>query len=133
MPGKPGNRGGYGGKKGGGRPRGRRNRRTEAMVAKAEAGGAMPLDIILKQMREADARADELKATETPDAAAIREAEEVAFTRAKDAAPYLHSRLQSITQKIDPIDLSQLPRELIEQAIELEQAIERSRRGKTTH
>lgn len=133
MPGKINNRGGFGGRKGGGRPKGVRNKRTEALIAQAEAGGAMPLDIILKQMRAADAEATRLRTEKNPDGKAIKEAEDIAFERAKDAAPYLHPRLQSVTQKTEPLDLSKLPRELIEQALQLEEALERARQGETTH
>lgn len=123
-----------GGKReGAGRKKGARNKRTEAMVKKAEAGGAMPLDIILKQMRKADADADRLKTLKHPDAKAIRDAEDTAFLRAKEAAPYLHPRLQSVTQKIDPIDLTKLPRDVLEQLITAAEGLERARAGTTTH
>ncbi len=118
---------------GSGRKAGGRNRITREAVEKAKAGGAMPLDIILKQMRKYDAAADKLERSDNPDPKAILEAEALALERAKEAAPYLHPKLQSITQKNEPIDLSKLPRDVIEQLIAAAESLERARAGETTH
>lgn len=125
-----GNRGGFGGaRQNGGRKPGQRNKRTQAMIAKAEAGGAMPLDIILKQMREADALAQQLAADKQPDQKAIKEAKDTAFERAKDAAPYLHPRLQSVTQKNVPFDLTKLTDDELKALLPILKRIERDKLG----
>lgn len=70
-----------GGKRpGSGRKPGTRNKRTEEMIAKVEATGLTPLDIMLQAMREAHERGGA----------------EAAFPFAKDAAPYLHAKLSAI-------------------------------------
>jgi hypothetical protein len=58
-----------------GRPKGSRNKRTCALVEAAQNGGELPLDYMLRVMRD-------------PNAAAKRRDE-----MAKAAAPYLHSKL----------------------------------------
>jgi hypothetical protein len=61
-----------------GRPMGSRNKRTKALIEAAQVGGEMPLDYMLRVMRDPNARAkrrDEM---------------------AKAAAPYVHSKLASI-------------------------------------
>jgi hypothetical protein len=63
-----------------GRPRGSRNRRTRALVEAAQAGGEMPLDYMLRVMRD-------------PSIPAKRRDE-----MAKAAAPFLHPKLASIEQ-----------------------------------
>jgi Family of unknown function (DUF5681) len=63
-----------------GRPRGSRNKRTRALVEAAQAGGEMPLDYMLRVMRDRNVtakRRDEM---------------------AKAAAPFLHPKLASIEQ-----------------------------------
>ena len=60
-----------------GRPQGSRNKRTRAVLEAAQAGGDLPLDYMLRVMRD-------------PTASAKRRDE-----MAKAAAPYLHSRLMS--------------------------------------
>jgi len=61
-----------------GRPRGSRNKRARALVEAAQNGGELPLDYMLRVMRD-------------PNAAAKRRDE-----MAKAAAPFLHSKLASI-------------------------------------
>jgi hypothetical protein len=63
-----------------GRPRGSRNKRTRTLIEAAQAGGDLPLDYMLRIMRD-------------PNAAAKRRDE-----MAKAAAPYLHSKLASVEQ-----------------------------------
>ena len=58
-----------------GRPQGSRNKRTRAVLEAAQAGGDLPIDYMLRVMRD-------------PTAAAKRRDD-----MAKAAAPYLHSRL----------------------------------------
>ena len=61
-----------------GRPRGARNKRTRTLIEAAEAGGEMPLDYMLRVMRDLNAstkRRDEM---------------------AKAAAPFLHPRLAPV-------------------------------------
>jgi hypothetical protein len=70
------------GQKTGGRTRGVPNRRTAEIVAKAEASGLMPLDYMLSVMRnEAEEQAVRLDA-------------------AKNAAPYVHAKLQSVDANV---------------------------------
>jgi hypothetical protein len=61
-----------------GRPKGSRNKRTRILIEAAQAGGELPLDYMLRVMRD-------------PKAPARRRDE-----MAKAAAPYLHSKLASI-------------------------------------
>jgi hypothetical protein len=63
-----------------GRPKGSRNRRTQALLEAAQVGGELPLDYMLRVMRD-------------PKAPAKRRDE-----MAKAAAPFLHARLASIEQ-----------------------------------
>jgi hypothetical protein len=64
-----------------GRPKGARNRRTRAVLEAAEAGGDMPLDFLLRLMRD-------------PSAPITRRLE-----AAKAAAPFLHPKLNSVDPK----------------------------------
>src|SRR5215471_8895940 len=61
-----------------GRPRGSRNKRTQALLEAAQNGGELPLDYMLAVMRDPKAQA--------------RRRDDMA----KAAAPYVHSRLASI-------------------------------------
>jgi hypothetical protein len=61
-----------------GRPRGSRNKRTQALIESVQAGGETPLDYMLRVMRD-------------PNAPARRRDE-----MAKAAAPFLHPKLASI-------------------------------------
>jgi hypothetical protein len=62
----------------GGRPKGALGRLTKENLAKAKAGGILPLDYMLKVMRNSKARADRRD------------------WAAKEAAPYLHPKIASI-------------------------------------
>jgi len=64
-----------------GRPRGSRNKRTRTLIEAAEAGGDMPLDFLLRLMRN-------------PGAPITRRLE-----AAKVAAPFLHPRLCPVEPK----------------------------------
>lgn len=69
----------HGGKRpGAGRPKGSRNKRTEKMIAAVNESGMTPLDYMLSVLRD-----------ESRDHAERIDA-------AKAAAPYVHSRLQSV-------------------------------------
>jgi hypothetical protein len=61
-----------------GRPKGSRNKRTQALLEASQAGGELPLDYMLRVMRD-------------PSAAAKRRDE-----MAKAAAPYVHAKRSSI-------------------------------------
>ena len=63
-----------------GRPRGSLNKRTQTLLEAAEAGGEMPLDFLLRLMRD-------------PHSPRRLEA-------AKAAAPFLHSKLSAIDAKL---------------------------------
>lgn len=98
------------GKKTGGRGRGTRNkltveRETEqaVIVAEAKAAGLTPLEVMLENMRFAHQQADELiaKVAEANNLALddLKTAlgmRKLAEDCARDAAPYVHPRLQSI-------------------------------------
>jgi len=65
-----------------GRPKGSRNKRTLALLEAAQTGGEMPLDYMLRVMRD-------------PSAPAKRRDE-----MAKAAAPFLHAKLASVEQRV---------------------------------
>ena len=74
----------------------RRKTNKQKLIAEAAKGGIMPLDYILKQMRDKNTSA------------------EVRMDAAKAAAPYLHSRMASITVSGSlKIDVSKLPDEAL--------------------
>lgn len=103
------NRGGEGGvRKGAGRPKGVRNKKTKAVIAKAEATGIMPLDVMLEAMRR--------------DWEAKRYDE--AHLKARDAAPYLHARLKNIEHTHVAFDASQLTDEELALAIKIRARLE---------
>ncbi len=71
-----------GARPGAGRQPGVPNKRTQEAIAKAEASGLMPLDYMLSVMRnEAEEQAVRLDA-------------------AKNAAPYVHAKLQSVDANV---------------------------------
>ena len=82
------------GRKTGGRQKGARNRATEEARAAAAATGVLPLDYMLRVMR--DTAAD----SKRRDAMAMA------------AAPYLHPRLTAIDAKLNP-DAGRAPRKLL--------------------
>ena len=61
-----------------GRPRGSLNKRTRAFIEAAEAGGEMPLDFLLRLMRDP------------------REPKSKRLEAAKAAAPFCHSKLSAV-------------------------------------
>jgi hypothetical protein len=69
-----------------GRPKGSRNKRTHALIEAAEAGGELPLDYMLRVMRDT--------------AASAKRRDEMA----RAAAPYLHARLAPILRSERPDD-----------------------------
>lgn len=71
-----------GSRPGAGRKKSGMNRATEDAIAQAEAGGEMPLDFLLRIMR--DAEAEEAKRIDC----------------AKAAAPYLHAKLANIEANV---------------------------------
>jgi hypothetical protein len=64
-------------REGAGRPRGSRGKRTRDSIAKAEALGPTPLEVLLESMHAARAEGERAEAVEC----------------AKAAAPYVHSKL----------------------------------------
>ena len=66
-----------GSREGAGRPRGSRGRRTRESVAKAEALGPTPLEVLLESMHAARAEGERAEAVDC----------------AKAAAPYVHAKL----------------------------------------
>jgi len=73
-----------------GRPKGSRNKRTRSLIEAAEAGGELPLDYMLRTMRD-------------PAASAKRRDE-----MAKAATPYLHAKLAPIDPPRPPDDAEDL-------------------------
>jgi hypothetical protein len=71
------------GKKTGGRPKGGLNKKTQALIARVEATGLTPLDVMLGVMRELWDKG-------------TAEAHLQAAKVAKDAAPYIHPALASV-------------------------------------
>jgi hypothetical protein len=92
----------HGGRRpGAGRKKGTQSSKTKARLALVErlsAGAPTPLDVMLAAMEDALARGD------MPAAAAF----------AKDAAPYMHPRLQAVVHTQNPTGKSEL-QELIEE------------------
>jgi hypothetical protein len=78
------------GMKTGGRKRGTPNKKRQELLAYAAAGGELPLEHMLRIMRDSGQEM------------AVR------FEAAKAAAPYLHPRLAPIEHKCPPPDLSKL-------------------------
>jgi hypothetical protein len=68
-----------------GRPRGSLNKRTQTLLEAAEAGGEMPLDFLLRLMRD-------------PHSPMARRLE-----AAKAAAPFLHPKLTAIDAKLGSV------------------------------
>lgn len=81
-----------GARKGAGRKPGSANKKTREIADKAAAEGTTPLEIMLRTMK---AFADEAEANKT-DRDAHLKLMAAASSVAKDAAPYVHPRLQAI-------------------------------------
>lgn len=74
------------GNKGGGRPKGSKTKKTQEIALKAAEEGITPIEVMLKAMRK------HVEADRWDEAASI----------AKDAAPYIHPKLSSISHGSDP-------------------------------
>ena len=94
-----------GARQGAGRPKGVRNRVTTEVLAKASKGGDLPLDVMLGNMRLADKRAKKLFAmaalakSNRQRRPLLDEAfrmQAIAQNAARDAAPYVHSKLPTL-------------------------------------
>lgn len=86
------------GQKTGGRQKGTANKKTREIADKAAEEGVTPLEIMLREMRYLDGRVSELRNAKEPSDPAlllgsIKELHEIA----KDAAPYMHPKLQTST------------------------------------
>ena len=100
------------------RPIGSIVKRTAENIEKAESTGLLPLDIMLKNARWADeqaelaAKAAAAATGDFADPAKVVDAQkfrDLAQTYSKDAAPYLHSKLSSVDQKLSgTVTLEQL-------------------------
>ena len=89
------------GRKTGGRKKGSRNKKTQALLDRAYKGGTMPVEFMLKIMRDRKGYTP----AERMDAA-------------KAVAPYLHPRLASVNQRVQmevEDDLTKLMREISEE------------------
>lgn len=95
---------------GAGRPKGAQSAKTRQLIERCEAGGIMPIDVLLNDMRFFY-RLGEDKMTQAKEtspgkeqAKAFRAACElkgVARDCARDAAPYVHPKLASVEAKVD--------------------------------
>ena len=74
-----------GARPGAGRPKGAASRKTREIANKAMAEGITPLEVMLEAMREQYEAGNKIAAAQL----------------AKDAAPYIHPRLQQVEQKSD--------------------------------
>lgn len=119
---------GKGGKRAGaGRKPGALTQRTREIAEKTAATGLTPLEVMVKAMREADERADELRALAEKEkdpkerlalaGAAVRLRAQAADV-AQSAAPYMHPRLQSIEQKVSG-SLEQKPTEELQRELDM--------------
>ena len=109
-----------------GRKKGAINKRSEALIKKAEAGGKMPLEIMLDLMRKAFREGESF--TKRKKFREAMERFEVAFDHATNAAPYLHAKLQSITQT-NKFDVSTLTDEQLKHYIAFKESMERAATG----
>jgi hypothetical protein len=87
---------------GAGRKKNSPNKATQERQAKVAATGAAPLDVMIESMRFFRAQAAQAQNMPNPDKAVVRENLRIASSIAKDAAPYVHPRLESITHSGDP-------------------------------
>lgn len=94
MPNYAGTSGGY--RMRAGRPKGSQGLRRLATIEAAKKGGIMPLDYMLKVMRNSKAEPNRRDAM------------------ACAAAPYVHTRLQAVQHSIDPLDLTKLNDQALE-------------------
>ena len=99
----------------GGRQKGTPNKRTEIAKSRAEDGGLLPLDIMLDNARWAHQQAAATFQKPTGDFAEPQQSDDhlkyrrLANEWSKDAAPYIHSRLSSVDQKLSgTVTLEQL-------------------------
>jgi hypothetical protein len=95
----------HGGRRSGaGRKRGSSTKKTREIADRAAAEGLTPLEVMLKAMRAIVTKAEDLQqsqAQEGDSAVAALDLMVQAAAVAKDAAPYMHPRLQSVTLKGD--------------------------------
>ena len=86
-----------GGKRSGaGRKANTPNKATKERQERVAATGATPLDVMIEAMRFHHAVAEAALCLPKPDLAAAKLAYEAAGAFAKDAAPYVHPRLQAV-------------------------------------
>jgi len=111
------NRGSRPGERRGGRQKGTRNKRTAALIHAAEAGGMMPLDLMLRIMRDE-------ACPEGADPAQKIAFHSLRFEAAKAAAPYVHPRL---SQRDEPVKIGSLTGSLAEQGTQVLAAIAEGR------
>ena len=98
----------------GGRQRGVRNKKTAEVIEQAAAGGVMPIDVMLENMRYAH---DMMQRTAVGEALKYRM---MAEECAKDAAPYLHSRLTAT--EVSGSDQGPIVHEIIVKYVKADQA-----------
>lgn len=92
-----------------GRPKGIPNKKTQELIARVQSEGIMPLDVFLNDMRyfynlgENKMRMAEMARDGKQQAKEFRAAsalKDIAASRARDAAPYIHPRLASLQANV---------------------------------
>lgn len=97
-----------GARPGAGRKKGSPNKITQVHLSKAQAEGVMPLHVALDIMRKRHAKLEVLRRTTGVTDAQVTAAENLTLEAAERALPYTHHRLQAMTHKLEPLDLSKL-------------------------
>lgn len=100
-----------------GRKPGSANKKTREIADRAAAEGVTPLEVMLQAMRLLWAEAIGNDGKIVDDEKALQ-----AVSVAKDAAPYMHPRLQSIEARVDQTVEDRRPADKQEQASQLELA-----------
>lgn len=102
-------KGGGGRQPGAGRPKGAIAKKTQELITRAEAAGIMPIEVLLNDMRyfynlgENKMRSAELSIDGKKQAKEFRAAlslKDIAASRARDAAPYIHPKLASLQANV---------------------------------
>lgn len=123
---------GGGGGKGAGRKKGAQNKVNEARKAAAIGNGPTPLEVLMEQMRYFQARAEKLR-KQGKDPARLLTMMDAAMKRAEAAAPFIHPKLQSVTQKQEPLNLDDLTEEELKVVLAIKQRLASRSTGSDQH
>lgn len=123
---------GKGGKlPGSGRKKGVPNKISREDREKARASGTLPLEIALDIMRKRHSKLERMRKTKGVSEAQIKDQEDATLEAAEKAMPYLHHKLQAIQHKVEPIDLSKLTLEELEELERLKLKLDQPRPSHT--